>query len=278
MLGAYAAESLKAWKRPATWVLFSIFIFLVVVFGYVLLYLLLRQAARVADPGSPNAGAAQLLTMFYPPAFVGQVLSLISTAASPIGVVLGALLAGSEYSWGTTKTVLTQRPYRPAVLAGTVLAVLVVTLVFTAAGFAAGAAASYLLALAAGEPTSFGSVLRLLRGSAAGWLIVSTWTVFGLGLALVLRSTAMAIGLGLIYALVVEATFSVFAPVSRVIQRLSETLIGSNAGSLVASFAAEQQAGATTRIPAERAVLVLLAYIVGSLLLGGLSFVRRDVA
>lgn len=277
MLGSYSAQMLKTRKRPATWVLFTIFLFLIVLLGYVLLYFILSQAAKLAQPGAPDAGATGLLNLFYPPAFVGQVLSLLSTAASPIGVVLGALLAGSEYSWGTTKTVLTQRPSRLSVLVGAVLSLLVVTLVFTVAAFATAAAASYVIALTANADTGFGAAGRLLRGLGAGWLIISAWTIFGFGLALLLRSTALAIGLGLIYALVVESTLSVFAPVSKIIERLWETLLGANAGSLVASFAAAAPSDATTRIPAERAVLVLLAYIAASLIAGGLSFTRHDV-
>ncbi len=46
----------------------------------------------------------------YPDQFVNYVMGIGLLLGEAMAVVLGAVLAGSEYAWGTTKTMLTQRP------------------------------------------------------------------------------------------------------------------------------------------------------------------------
>ena len=77
-------------------------------------------------------------------------------------VIMGAMAAGSEYGWGTLKTVLSQRPGKLAMLSGKLLALALLLLVFVVRGLAAGAAGSLVV------ETASGGASRLARIPIAG--------------------------------------------------------------------------------------------------------------
>ena len=59
----------------------------------------------------------QLLASTLPDQLVANMLGGFPVFAGALALVFGALVFGSEYGWGTVKTLLTQRPGRGAVLA-----------------------------------------------------------------------------------------------------------------------------------------------------------------
>src|SRR5206468_4060990 len=52
------------------------------------------------------------LATLYPDQFVNNVMGAAFPIGAAVAIVLGALFAGSEYGWGTVKTMFTQRPGR----------------------------------------------------------------------------------------------------------------------------------------------------------------------
>ena len=46
---------------------------------------------------------------------------------------------------------------------------------------------------------------------AAGWLILAAWAALGVLLGVLTRGTSLAIGVGILYALVIEGLLSAFA-------------------------------------------------------------------
>jgi ABC-type transport system involved in multi-copper enzyme maturation permease subunit len=158
--------------------------------------------------------------------------------AGAIALTMGALVAGSEYGWGTLKTILTQRPGRGSVLAGKLLAIVTAILVVVLGVFALNALWSWVIAATEDRPADWPSALELAKGIGAGWLVLGTWSLVGAVLGILFRSTSLAIGLGLVWALAVENLVRGFASVIGFLDALQRGLPGTNAGSLVASLGA----------------------------------------
>jgi hypothetical protein len=112
------------------------------------------------------------------------------------------------------------------------------------------------------------------------FLIFAAWTAFGLGLAVLFRGTALAIGLGLAYALVIDGLVSAFSGISDIVKAISQGLLGTNASALVNPFRSSSigaRAGAGAIAGPGQAAIVLSAYIVVFVILAGIVLQRRDV-
>jgi hypothetical protein len=179
-----------------------------------------------------------------------------------------------------------QREGRLRVFGAKLLALGAVLVPFVLVVFALGAGASYVVALREGGAVEWPSAWLVVRAMAAGWLILAVWASFGLLLAAVSRGTSLAIGVGILYALVIEGLISAFADAVSFLQPVTEFFLRANAYSLVkglglsVSGAAGNGPGAFSGpyVAAGQALLVLVAYMAGFLALSGLLLRRRDVA
>ena len=207
IMRSLAAELLVLRKRASTWILLGVWVVLGLLFAYLLPYLTYKGGAGGLQPTPlelmlPHRLADNLLGGFP---FFGGVLALM----------VGVLAVGSDYGWDTLKTLLIQRPGRMRVFGAKVAALAVALVPFVVASFLAGAVASFLVAGAENAAVHWPSALELVRGVAAGWFILATWATFGVLLAVLSRGTALAIGLGIVYALVVEGLLSALAEPGR---------------------------------------------------------------
>jgi len=281
-LGSYRAEWLKLSRRPATWILGIILGVAVLALGYAFIVVAVQLVERTADTArGPGQGAiAQFLRDgMLPRNLVAQVLPLVNTIGGPIALILGALTIGSEYSWGTLKTILTQRAGRLSVLGGKLLGLVPILLIFCLGAMLVGLLGSLLYAAIAGASFALPSARDVLSGLGAAWLILATWTMLGVAMAALFRSAALAIGLGLVYALALETIVSTVAIFVEQIDSFRRILLGANTGGLANSFAASSPGAITSNpIPPERATLILVAYIAAFLLITAIVIRRRDVA
>src|SRR4051794_12387745 len=110
MSGSYRAEMLKLVKWPAMWVLGVVFLVLAQVFGYLIPYVAYRGGGGSGFAAGETP--AQLLADLLPGRLVPNTLGGFPMFAGAIALIIGALVAGSEYGSGTLKTILTQRPRR----------------------------------------------------------------------------------------------------------------------------------------------------------------------
>jgi ABC-2 type transport system permease protein len=281
MGGSYRAEVLKLVKRPAMWILGAVFLVLAQVFGYLIPYV----AYRSGGGGGFAAGEtpAQLLADLLPGRLVPNTLGGFPMFAGAIALIIGGLVAGGEYGWGTLKTMLTQRPRRLSVLGGKLLAIVVTAVALVIAVFSVNALWSWVIASVEGRPADWPSVLDLSRGLGAGFLIIGMWSLFGAFLGILFRNTSLAVGLGLVWALVVENLIRGFAGLLGFLDAFQKGLPGVNAGSLVASLGATTQdrpggtPGVTTAVSGPQAVVVLMAYVTVLVLLAGLTLQHQDV-
>jgi ABC-2 type transport system permease protein len=280
MLASLGAELLKLRKRPSTWVLGCIWLAVTILLSYALSYALLSNAPPPTVPeGTPKAQKEQLreqqeafreeqLESLYPESLVSNLTPGFSNLGTPIALILGALAMGSEYSWSTFKTVLTQRPGRYAVFFGKLLALGVVLALLVVLTFAAGAVAGFVISALEGAPVGLPAAGDLARALGAGTLILATWAALGVLLATLLRSTALSIGIGLIYALVLETIILNLPIQNKAFQSVREF-----SGQTQGGFATPQQP-----VEAPQAALVLLAYTAVCVLLAAFVFHRRDVS
>jgi ABC-2 type transport system permease protein len=290
MLASFGAELLKIRKRPSTWVLPLIWLSIIVLLNYALTYALLSNVPPPTFPeGTPRAQQEQLkkqqeqfkeqqLRSLYPESLVGNLIPGYPSVGAPIALILGALAVGSEYGWSTYKTILTQRPGRTALFSGKLLALGTILALLVILTFAVGAACSLVVAALAGASLQGPPLGELVRAVGAGFLILAVWASLGALLATLLRSTALSIGIGLVYSLVVENVIFNLPIRSESFTNARRFFPGQNSSSLADSFSARAPTSfATPQIHAAQATLVLLAYAAAFVALAALVFRRRDV-
>lgn len=270
------AEWLKTRKRPAVWVLVSVLVCVLVAFGYALPWAVLSYP----PPGTrfgPGTSPAQLKQILYPAHFISDALGG-GGLAGPIALILGVLLVGSEYGWGTFKTILTQQPGRLHNLAGRIVVLYATLVVYVLTVFAAAAGSSTVLALVDGAAIHWPGVSEVVRAMAAAVFIDGWWGLLGMTMAFLFRQSALALGLGLAYSFIIEGlVFNVLGALGNTVVRSVERFFpGQNAQALAASFASGP--GATpAAIGATEATLVLCLYCLAAVAVSALLLRLRDV-
>jgi ABC-type transport system involved in multi-copper enzyme maturation permease subunit len=271
------AELLVVRKRSSTWILLGIWSALAVLFAYVI-----PCVEYLNEKGPGQASLGQLL----PAQVAGNLVEGFPFFGGVFALMLGVLGLGSEYGWGTLKTLFIQREGRLHVFGAKLLALGAVLVPFVLVVFALGGGASYVIALREGGAVEWPSAWLVVRAMGAGWLILAVWASFGLLLAAVSRGTSLSIGVGILYALVIEGLVSAFADAVSFLQPITEFFLRANAYSLVkglglsVSGAAGNGPGAFSGpyVATGQALLVLLAYMAAFLGLAAVLLRRRDVA
>jgi ABC-type transport system involved in multi-copper enzyme maturation permease subunit len=110
-------------------------------------------------------------------------------------------------------------------------------------------------------------------------LILALWAALGFAFATLFKGTTLAVGLGLIYAFVVEQVLKGFSTLSESLRTVVEFLPGVNTAALSQAFVdpAGNPALEEGLINPARAVLVILLYTAVFVLITALVFRRRDV-
>ena len=148
----------------------------------------------------------------------GGFLTALATVSSLAGVVLLALWAiamATDYSTGLVRILVQAQPRRVQLLTGKILALAVFTVFAAAVTTLVIVVAARPLARLEGIPvagwkTDF--VSHLLKGYFDFTVAVLVWGLLGLMLAVLTRSSAIAIGVGIGFLLVVESLIAIVAP------------------------------------------------------------------
>jgi ABC-type transport system involved in multi-copper enzyme maturation permease subunit len=280
MLGSYRAEVLKLRKRSAVWVLFGAGLVLSLIFGYLLPYL--GYATGDENPQTDGVPRSEILHGMLPARVMDNTIGGYPIFAGALALVLGAIVVGGEYTWGTLKTILTPRPGRVSVLASQFLALATMTAVWVLGIFAACALCSIGIAAAENGSMDWPGVTAILEGLAGGWLVLMMWCLAGAVLAVAFRNVALPIGLGVVWILGIETLLAgVVSSLLPDLEFLSDALPGTNAGSLVFSVtgmaAADAPPGVRDAVGGGRALLTLLAYCAIFAVLAAWTTRRRDV-
>jgi len=234
MIGSIRAELLVLSRRAATWVLLGCWVALAAFFGYILPYITWRNG----DAG--NRGDRDLLDML-PENLIGNMLGGFPFFGGVLVLILGVLAVGSDYGWSTWKTLFTQKPGRLQVFGAKVIALGIWIVPFVALSFLAGAIASPIIANTENAAMNWPDAWLIVRGLAAGWLVMATWAALGVLLGILSRGTALAIGLGILYGLVVEGLISALFDQVSLLKPVIDFLLRANAYSLVTVLGASQE-------------------------------------
>lgn len=263
---------MKLYKRPTTWVLLLVALALSQVFNYLVPYAgyLTAENERAAE---------QILASTMPENLISNSIAGFPLFAGALALTLGAISVGSEYGWGTLKTMLIQRPRRLSVFTAELLALAVAVLAIVLSIFAFGALTSFAIATGQSESMDWPSLVDLAQGFASGWLILMMWCVLGAMLAFVFRGMALPIGLGVVWILGVENLIvNVAAALLDFAETLQKVLPGVNAGSLVSALGGGSDTpGVNSAVDGTQATLVLIAYVLVFALIAGFALQRRDV-
>lgn len=218
-----------------------------------------------AAPGSSFPSGAELAGPD------GRVLGL-SAASTILGVValsFWAVAVASDYTTGLIRLLVQAQPRRLHLLAGKVLALTCWTAAAAAIATAIVVVVSPMMALTAELSTAtweYGALA--IAGEVAGawlntFLSLVVWGSIGLVIAVVTRSSAIAISLGLGYVLVVEGLIRLVTPDA------ADWLPGATLSALAG--------GGTPSVGYPTAVGLGVIYAVMGLVVAGLTFSRRDV-
>lgn len=274
MMGNIAAELLILRKRSSTWVLLAIWIALAIFFSYVLPY----------ASGESGDRPAQIAAML-PERLAGTLIGGYPFFGGALALILAVITIGGEFGWGTWKTLFTQRPGRLQVFGAKLVSLGIALIPFVLLVLAAGAVSSYIIAQVEGEAVVWPSASLLLRAALAGWIILATWAALGVLLAVLTRGVALAMGIGILYALVIEGLLNAFAGQVSLLEPLVEFFLRANTYSLAAVVGASAEAAADNGpgafsgpfVSGTQALAVLAAYIAAFLSLSALLIRRRDV-
>jgi ABC-2 type transport system permease protein len=262
-----AAELLTLRKRAATWILLAVWTLLGIFFAYVIPYAL--------DPESDD------VTPFLPHALTGTLLEGFPFFGGVFALMLGVFALGSEYGFGTLKTLFTQGPSRSRLLAAKLAALGLVLIPFVLCLFAAGLIASLTVAAIEDAPATLPSLWLVVRALAAGWLMLAAWAALGVLLGVLTRGTSIAIGLGILYALLIEGLLSnidALEPIAGVFLRSNGYSLARALGAAADSISANGPgAFGGPFVGAGQAVAVLVGLSLAFLALARALLVRRDI-
>ena len=285
VLAALNGELLKLRKRWSVWICIGILIVILLAFGYLIQYFVFTfTSPATSGPNAPPPGSLSykvLKQSLYPLHFVQNTIQGGTQLGGVLAMIIGVLSQGSEYGWGTLKTVFTQRPRRLEWLSAKLIAVVLTMLLMSLLLLGVAALTSLALALVDGADRTWPSAATIGKGILATWLIYCFWALFGFGLATLFRQSALAIGLGLAYALVIEALiFGLLgAFVGDPVRRIQQWFPLANAGYLADSFgqALRERGQAPPYADATHAVIMLLLYTAAFVVMSAVLLKRRDV-
>ncbi|MEW1738093.1 ABC transporter permease [Nocardia beijingensis] len=263
LIASAKAEMLRLRKWPAFWIVLGTWILLNLTFAYLFNYLAYTsgESSRMSNGLPREVLLQQMLPAAVPEVFT-QGMAMFGGA---LMLILGALTVGSGYGWGTWKTVFTQGPSRVQAVAAVVVSLAAVVVALVCAAFVADIAVAALIAASQSQALTAPALDRSLLGILTGVAILGMWTLAGALIGAVARGPALAVGLGLVWVLVVEnllrGVAGIFAPIEVVTDHLPGTAAGSLAGAM-RTVDGPATPGVLDVLSRTESLVVLAAYLV----------------
>lgn len=279
MIAVVRAETTRLSRWPAFWILLGTWLALNLAFTYVFNYL----AYRTGDTGRMSNGLPrnQLLQQMLPSSVPEVFTQGMAMFGGALLLVLGALAVGSGYGWGTWKTAFTQGPSRTAVIVGSVVSLAVVVIGLVVAAFVLDTAVAAVIATSESQSVQLASLSQSLLGIGSGIAILVMWTLAGALIGAFARGPALAVGLGLVWVLVVENLLRGVASILGPMKVITDYLPGTAAGSLAGAMRTVEGAptpGVLDILTRAQSTIALACYVV--LFVGATVYLirRRDLA
>ena len=279
LINSSRAELLRLRRWPAVWVTLGVWVFLSMMFGYLFNYF----SYKTGDLSFSNEGesAQSIFTELLPGAVPDVLIQGMPMFGGALMLVLGGLVAGNGYGWGTWKTVFTQGPGRRTVIAGSILTLTAFVLAIVLLTLVLCFGVSVTIALTEGADLIWPSAGAVLQSVLAGCLVLELWALAGYTIGTLARGPALAVGLGLVWTLVVENLLRGVGSLLGPIESLTHVLPGTAAGSLVGSLIGVQPGDGTPGVldvlSGTRATWTIVAYLLAFLVVTLGITQRRDV-
>ncbi|WP_134321664.1 ABC transporter permease subunit [Cumulibacter soli] len=274
------AELLRLRRWPAVWVTVATWLLLTSLFGYVFNYVsYLTGDESFANEGVPSSA---LLHDVLPINIGEAMMQGTPMFGGALLMVLGALVAGSGFSWGTWKTSFIHGPSRALTVLGNALALAVVVVTTVLVTLVMCIAFSTGIGLIEGQPLTWPGLSDLLLDVGASALILLMWASVGFFLGILAKGPALSVGLGLVWALAIENLLRGVGSVLGPIEAFTTVLPGTSAGSLVgalvgADASGEGAPGVLTTVGAGQATWTIVAWIIAAIAMSVVVVRRRDV-
>jgi ABC-2 type transport system permease protein len=280
LINSSRAELLRLRRWPAVWVTLGVWVLLAMMFGYLFNYF----SYRTGDLSFSNEGATtnSIFDELLPAAVPNVLLQGMPMFGGALMLVLGGLVAGSGYGWGSWKTIFTQGPSRRTVIAGSMLTLTAFVVALVLLTLALCFAVSVTIALTEGADLVWPTAGAVLKSVLAGCLVLELWALVGYAVGTLARGPALAVGLGLVWTLVVENLLrgvgSLLGPIESLTHLLPGTAAGSLVGSLIGTQSGEGTPGVLDALSGTRATWTIVAYLLASAMITLIVTERRDVS
>lgn len=266
MLSLLKSELFRSRKRAQTWITIAI-----VAIGTVLYFGGFVIADLVGSDGQAVRDTLQVANADE------EGLLILSLLGAIVGVVFGAGLIGSEYSWNTMRSLVARSRTRAALLGAKWLTVAVYVLALVVITVVAAYASATVGAVIAGNDASWSAstVGELLRAIGLNWIAIAPSVALAVFAAVLTRSNAAAIAIGIAAIFVEPILFGLVGALSDSLESVQKAGISFNA-SRVTSYAATGES-ASTFSQFLVSALVLILWLLAFVFISTRVFIRRDV-
>lgn len=277
LIASTRADVLRLRKWPAVWVTIGAWLALSLMFGYLFTYL--SYTSGDDNFASEGATTASLLAEMMPANVPSVFVQGMPMFGGALMMVLGAIVAGNGYGWGTWKTVFTQGPSRTATVVGSINALTVFVVATLLTSLALDFGLSLLVAATESQDIVMPSLGSLGEALGVGFLVLEMWALAGYALGTLARGPALSVGLGLVWALVIESLLRGVGQLLSPIEAFTKVLPGTAAGSLVGAITGtgEGTPGVLDAVGTTQAGWTVAAYVVVLPLVAVWLVHRRDV-
>jgi ABC-2 type transport system permease protein len=246
-----------------------------------LVLIVIASAAVSGRAATPQSQAAARALVTFPVAY-DFILSFMLGLGGLFAVIYGAAVAGSEWGWGTLKNAVARGESRARYLMLTFAAIGVMVGVGLLLTFVVGVVAALIGANIAGVSTSGlgdGTTLnRLPMEFARGWFAVAEEAALGFAIATLARSQLAGIGAGIAFYFG-EAFASIFLP--DIVKYLPFAVARASVDLGISGGGPGGDSGgggaAASSLSADTALLLVAAWLVGSLLVAVLFTERAEI-
>lgn len=280
-LNSTRGELLRQRKWPAVWVTLGAWLIMALMFGYLFSYL----SYKTGDASFVSRGETtdDLLARVLPANVPNVLVQGMPMFGGALMMVLGAIVTGNGYGWGTWKTLFTQGPSRVSSALGSMVAMTAFVVGVVLMTLVAYLGVSLVIALSESQPVVWPAVSDVLPAVGGGILILEMWALFGFALGTIARSAALAVGLGLVWALVFENLLRGVGAILGPVEAFTAILPGTAAGSMVGALVGMSGDSSTTPgvldvVSGTQATITVVLYLVALPLLSLVLIRRRDVA
>ncbi|HEX5148530.1 MAG TPA: hypothetical protein VFW02_05575 [Candidatus Limnocylindrales bacterium] len=265
----FIADLRKLIRRPASFISLGLLIGLLA-----LIFLAIGATARQTPEA--QGGEAALLLVTFPGAYT-LIISFLLGLGGLFAVIYGAAIAGSEWNWGTLKSAVargeSRSRYQLSLFAAISLLIGVGLLICFVVGVAVALVGAVLAAVSTSGLSDATALGRLPELLARAWLAVIEEGAIGFAIATLARSQLAGIGAGI--ALYFGEQFaSLFLP--NVVQYLPFDAAGAVVAVSGEGFGGGGQLA--TRLDPNAALLVVTAWLVGSLVVTALFTERAEIS